>query len=648
MSHVYHVSTTGSDQNPGTATAPLQTINAAAQLAVAGDTVLVHAGEYREWVKPKHTGLSNTRRITYQAAPGEKVVIKGSERITSWEPHQGSVWKVTLDNSLFGDWNPYQEKVIGDWLLEPKGRYAHLGDVYLNGQSFYEAENLEGVLDPHHQTEVLDNWTQETTPRANPEQTKYRWFAEVHLHTTTIYANFQEADPNQELVEINVRKCCFYPETMGINYLTVSGFEMAQAACPWTPPTGDQPGLLGAHWSKGWIIENNIIHDAKCSAISIGKEGSTGHNFRTYRKDKPGYQYQLESVFAAHKKGWSKENIGSHIIRNNVIYDCGQNGIVGHLGCVFSEIYGNHIYNIAIRREYYGHEIAGIKLHAPIDVLIYNNRIHDCSLGLWLDWQAQGTRVNRNLFYRNNRDFFIEVTSGPALVDHNIFASKFAVLSFAQGTAYVHNLIGGKVETQKVPRRATPYHVPHSTDVAGYAMIYGYDDRYYQNMFIAGTTSAQDQKLVGTAAFEGLPTSLEAYIQRVDTLHQANPGDLELFETVEQPIFVNDNLYLNGATALTSEAHKLVLPDFDPDLSIEERSDGVYLNLKLPTGFEVFTAQQQDTRSLGRVRIVDADYEHPDGSMLVVEEDYLGSIRDNAVAGPINSLKDGINSVKVW
>jgi hypothetical protein len=110
-----------------------------------------------------------------------------------------------------------------------------------------------------------------------------------------------------------------------------------------------------------WIIENNIIHDSKCSAISIGKEGSTGHLYHSTRKDKTGHQYQLESVFSAEHIGWSKESIGSHIIRNNTIYDCGQNAIVGHLGCVFSEIYNNHIYRIAIKREFWGHEIAGIK-----------------------------------------------------------------------------------------------------------------------------------------------------------------------------------------------------------------------------------------------------------------------------------------------
>jgi hypothetical protein len=72
---------------------------------------------------------------------------------------------------------------------------------------------------------------------------------------TTIYANFQGADPNKELVEINVRKCCFYPEKSGLNYITVRGFEMAQAASPWTPPTADQPGLLGVTGARAGSLK---------------------------------------------------------------------------------------------------------------------------------------------------------------------------------------------------------------------------------------------------------------------------------------------------------------------------------------------------------------------------------------------------------
>ena len=242
-----------------------------------------------------------------------------------------------------------------------------------------------------------------------------------------------------------MRRSVFYPTQHHRDYITVRGFELAQAATPWVPPTADQPALIGPNWAKGWIIEDNHIHDAKCSAISLGKEASTGDNYFTDRGDKPGYQYQLESVFAAGQLGWDREHIGSHIVRGNTIHDCGQTGIVGHLGCVFSTIADNHIHHIAQKREFYGYEIGGIKLHAPIDVEITHNRIHDCSLGIWLDWQTQGTRISRNVCYRNSRDLFAEVSHGPYLADHNLLGSAVALEILSQGGAFVNNLVAGAV-----------------------------------------------------------------------------------------------------------------------------------------------------------------------------------------------------------
>ena len=410
MGREYHVSQkNGHDWQDGSAEKPFVTISKAAKIAMPGDTITVHEGVYREWIKPENSGIGELMRITYQAAEGEKVVIKGSERITNWEKVEGTVWRTVLPNSFFGEYNPYAQMLEGDWFISPDNYHdakevdgvlkdfpIHTGDVYLNGKSFYEAGRLSDVINPvMRKTGVNPPWTKHPEPLLHPEDSLYQWYAEVdeEKETTTIYANFHGADPNKELTEINVRKCCFYPVRTGRNYITVRGFEMAQAATPWTPPTADQPGLLGANWSKGWIIENNIIHDSKCSGISIGKEESTGHNMCTRTQRKPGYQYQMEAVFRAQRAGWGKGTIGSHVIRNNTIYDCGQNGIVGHMGCVFSTVEHNHIYNIAVKHEFFGYEIAGIKLHAAIDVQIFNNNIHNSTLGTWLDWQAQGVRV---------------------------------------------------------------------------------------------------------------------------------------------------------------------------------------------------------------------------------------------------------------
>ena len=642
----YHVAVTGCDFEDGTKDHPFRTISRAALLAMPGDRVIVHEGEYREWVKPAQGGTSSVSRITYEAAEGERVVIKGSEQITCWEPVEGSVWKAVLPNSFFGTYNPYKEVLGGDWFIYPNDNSLHTGDVYLNGKSFYEAKSLEEVKNPVIRTEgVNPPWTRHPEPILHPEDTMYQWYAETDQETTVIYANFQGVNPNEELTEINVRKCCFYPEKTGLNYITVRGFEMAQAACPWTPPTADQPGLLGTNWSKGWIIENNKIHDAKCSGISIGKEASTGHNLCTRTHRKPGYQYQMEAVFRARQIGWSKETIGSHVIRNNEIYDCGQNGIVGHMGCVFSEIAHNHIYNIAVKHEYFGYEIGGIKLHAAIDVQIHHNNIHNCTLGTWLDWQAQGTRVSKNLYYANDRDLMVEVTHGPYLVDNNIFASDYNFDNIAQGGAYLHNLCCGTMRREDVLDRSTPYHFPHTTEVAGTTVVYSGDDRIYQNVFLGGAVTYTEQSLHVTEGYDGHTNSLEEYIS--DVISRGN-GDLEQFKHVKQPVYIRGNAYLKGAKPYGREENTHV-SDMDPAVRIVETDGKTYLELNVEKEMLEIPTEIYNSEKLGMPRITEAAYENPDGTPIVFDTDYLDQSRNGQpAAGPIEGLKEGMNRILVW
>ena len=647
MNQEFHVAKTGSDFQSGSKASPFLTIGRAAAIAEPGDRIVVHGGVYREWVKPKNAGTNDLRRIVYEAAAGEKVIVKGSEQITGWECIGGTAWKVTLPDGLFGDYNPYALALGGDWFIHPTAYAVHAGDVYLNGRSFYEAACLNDVMHPIRREEgYAPPWSRHAEYLADPEGTLYQWFAEVDDTNTTIYANFQGADPNRELTEINVRKCCFYPEHPGVNYITVRGFEFAQAACPWTPPTADQPGMVGAHWSKGWIIENNILHDARCSAISIGKEASTGDNFCTRYQLKPGYQNQMESVFKALQQGWSKETVGSHVIRNNTIYDCGQNGIVGHMGCVFSRIEHNHIYNIAVKHEYFGYEIAGIKLHAAVDVQIINNYIHHCTLGTWLDWQAQGTRVSKNVMHDNDRDFFIEVTHGPCLVDSNVFASAYTMDNAAQGTAFVHNLIGGSMRRITVPDRSTPYHYAHTTQVASTAVVYGGDDRYFNNLFAGQGEALEEESCVGTTSYNGFPADLESYRQKVIAL---GVGDLDKFMQVPQAVYIRDNVYLGNAKAYDGETGATVLPAHRADVKVSGESAKAYLELNVSAEMLAHTAGLIGTAALGTPRITECAYDAPDGSPIALDTDLLGNARAASVkAGPLQALKEGHNRLLIW
>ena len=616
-----HVSVKGDDANDGSPSKPFRTISAAARVAQPGDIVTVHAGTYRERVTPPLGGESDAKRIVYQAAPGETAVIKGSEVIRDWKQWAPGVWKATVPNSLFGKYNPYKDLIVGDW-FDSRGRPHHTGEVYLNGKSLYESHLLERVLDSKPIPNIED-----------ADGSTYTWFAETDERNTYIYANFHDKNPNQELVEINVRDSCFYPDQPGRDYITVRGFRMAQAATQWAAPTAEQIGLIGTHWSKGWIIENNVISDSKCAGISLGKDRKTGHNVWIADPRKDGAIHYNEVILRALEAGWSREKIGSHIVRNNVIFNCEQAGIVGSLGAVFSRIFNNHIYNIWTKRQFTGAEMAGIKLHAAIDVVIQGNRIHDAGRGLWMDWMAQGTRITRNLLYDNSMDdLFVEVDHGPFLVDNNLFLSALSLNDMSEGGAYVHNLIAGRILSRPEPRRSTPYHKPHATALAGLDSIVGGDDRFYNNVFTGK----------GVAPASG---------GEADTNPQRFGGfGLWVYNLREYPLMAGGNVYLNGARAYAKEDGSLSLPEADLKPELVEERDGVYLCFAAPAEMQKAATRPVNTAMLGKARVPGLSYENPDGSPLAIDTDYLGNKRSatGPAAGPFENPGNGQLKLKVW
>ena len=637
FSQQYHVAKHGNDNNLGTLESPFLSISKAAKIALPGSVITVHEGTYRERIAPSHAGLSTTKPIIYQAAKGEDVWIKGSEIIKQWKKFKGNVWMVKIDNKFFGDFNPYVEIVQGDWLLNTYGMDHHLGEVYLNGDSLYEVGELSDVSDENPLGRTNDK-----------DGSRYKWFCKTENGFTTIYANFMGLNPNDELVEINVRPAVFFPKKTGINFITVRGFKMAHAATQWSPPTAEQVGLIGPYWSKGWIIEDNLITDSKCTGISIGKERASGHNEWTNLKVKHGTQRERDVVFKALKLGWSFETIGSHIIRNNTIKNCEQTGISGHLGGIGSQIYNNHIYNIHIKKQFFGYETGGIKLHAPIDVIIKNNLIHDNYRGIWLDWQSQGTRVSGNIFYNNEKeDLFNEVNHGPMVVDNNIMLSEISILNASQGTAYAHNLITGKIIIRKVSNRYTPYHFSHSTSVKGLMTILTGDDRYYNNILTSNHQTkpykgpASDKIHNGLDAYDGYPLSSDYWYKG------KRPDD---FAKHKLPVYINSNLYFNKAKPFDRELDNFENREFVPKISIEKKKNSFYLNFEIDDSFKKVKTSLVNTNILGTAFQSEAAFENKDASPIVLDTDILNNKRNvlNPIVGPFEKIKKGKNYFKIF
>ena len=589
----FFVAVAGSDSNPGTPEMPFRTIQHAADAAQPGDLITVSAGIYRECVNPPRGGLSETQRIVYQGAPGEHVVITGSEIVTNWTRVCEHVWTTTLPNSFFGGFNPYTNVIHGDW-FSPLGRVHHTGAVYLNGDWLTEAATLDPVLKP-------------ITKQA-------LWFARVDGQNTTIWAQFKTANPNQRQVEINARQTVFYPRKSGINYITVQGFTLEDAATPWSPPTAEQIGLIGTHWSKGWIIEGNVIRYSMCAGVTLGKYGDQWDN-RAGSAD--GY---VGTIHRALTNGWNKATIGHHIVRYNDISHCEQGGVVGSMGGAFSTISDNNIHDIHVMNWFSGAEMAGIKLHAAVDVTISHNHIYRCCLGTWLDWMAQGTCLTGNLYHDNRSDTFFEVDHGPFLVDNNIFLSSNSLSLNSQGGAFVHNFVAGAFRLYTFDGRETPFFKAHSTELMRLHNNPSGDLRFYNNIFV----------------------------QR---------PDLGRLDHAKLPSWTDGNVYLNGAKPSQSEKNPLVKNNllvelgFVPPFKLVQKHDHYYLCMKFNKAWTTDRRRELVTSELlGKATISDLPYEQANGEPISISTDYFGNNRNdlNPTPGPFECPPRGKLKLMVW
>lgn len=638
---------------------PFQTIQQAADVARPGDEVLVAPGVYRENVSPRRGG-TEAQPIVYRSADPLAAVITGAEPLTGWQDEGGGVWRVRLPNTLFTERNPYTTLISGDWYNASLP--THTGDVFLNGKSLYEVSTLEEVRHPKRSAASWD-----------PDFSLYTWYTEQDGDNTVLYANFQGKDPNAETVECSVRSACFAPLEEGVDYITLSGFTVCMAATQWAPPTAYQEGMIAPHWSKGWVIEDCEIYESKCSGVSLGKyRQESNDNKWLHWKYKDGTQTERECICLAQVEGWTKERIGSHTVRRCHIHHCGQTGIVGHLGGVFSVIEDCHIHHINNKRNLAGAEIGGIKMHAAIDVIIRRNHIHHCTRGLWLDWQAQGTRVSQNLFHDNclpydylmnvqaigaiGEDIFVEVSHGPTLIDNNLLLSTRSLKLPAQGIAVVHNLLAGSCAcvgrgvtngSKSLPSpRYTPYHLPHRTEVAGFMTILHGDVRFYNNIFvqqpvhrllrIAGAVMKHLKSFewddmnvrTGLDPYDGCPTEAQWKKQFEGYCGMGTAPSDKYYSPL--PVWSGGNVYCNGARPCKQETDAVCVPG-KVSLALTEENGVWRLVTDLYDKLPATACTPVDTDRLGMAFEPEQRFENPDGSPLRLDRDFTGAQRSGTV-----------------
>jgi hypothetical protein len=393
---VYHVdqsSPLSSDDQLGSRERPFLTINAAAAQVQPGEKVVVHAGLYREWVRPRRGGESEARMIAFEAAPGEEVIVTGAEAwVPDARPSEGwnlrvegearpRIWMANLSPLLFVGYNPFQIRNSYQFLF----RYGNTSSpswmkrvLLFRGMVFIDGAPLPQVL----QYQDLGRAEQGFWVEPSGLRLHFRLAGDSH--------------PSGHQFEITAREQAFAPEEYGLGFLRVSGFTFRHTADGLPVP---QRGCVSTMRGHHWIVEGNTIEWTNGVALDIGCQSWEAL---------PGPE------------------TGRHIVRGNEIRHVGVCGIAGALGVWDTVIEENLIERIGFHNVERIFECAAIKFHFARNTLIRGNFIrhinHAC--GLWLDVDHVNCRVTGNIFagIRSRMGgVYSELNFAANQVDRNLF-----------------------------------------------------------------------------------------------------------------------------------------------------------------------------------------------------------------------------------
>jgi len=380
------------DSNPGTREAPFLTINKAAQVLQPGERVVIMAGVYRERIDPARGGTGPDKMISYEAAPGAAVVVKGSRLVKSgWAPSTEfklelpaperakiRIYGRRLDDLDFRGYNPFglasimQDRVY--LLPKPEELWRHLvrrGMVFVDGRRLAQVELYKdlGAKDGAF-------WCESDG-------------LAIHVRLPG------DADPAQHEIELAIQEQVFAPRTRGLAYIHLQGLAFEHAANGFPVP---QRGMVSLSRGHHWIIEDCVLEQANGVALDLGAQD------------------------------WDMERpamVGRAVVRRNRIDGAGVCGIAG-MAVQDTLIEANLIEHVGDRDVELAWETGGIKLHSAKNCLIRRNVIRHTihAEAIWLDYENANTRITGNILGDNletlRGGIYLEASHEPNMIDDNI------------------------------------------------------------------------------------------------------------------------------------------------------------------------------------------------------------------------------------
>ena len=406
------------DSGPGTKDHPFRTINRAAQVLQPGERVVIAEGVYRESIHPARGGSGPEAMISYEAAPGAKVVVKGAAVVTDWHPSEGwnlgrdpknekpvQAWELRLDPALFNGYNPFQIDNVTDnryWIDYAKDNMANYfrrrGLVFVDGKPLEPVESPMDLAGPSKQSlnffsEI--HWTplfQEFSPYAGKAWIESDGLA-LHIRLA------DDDDPAKHVIEITNQQQLFSPAKRYQSYIRVKGIVFQYAGNGYPMP---QMGMVSTNRGNHFIFEDNTFEWANSVGLDIG-----------------GVDWAAS---------WPPQPVGFDIVRHNTFRYCGIEGLGGTGGPQNVLVEKNLFEWIGWQDAALMSESGGTKMHVTRNLLFRNNVVRHIrhANGIWLDIGNANDRITGNVFadipgHVNPHAIHIEGSDDLNQIDNNIF-----------------------------------------------------------------------------------------------------------------------------------------------------------------------------------------------------------------------------------
>ena len=423
FTHTFYVNNQAAnadDNGPGDQQKPFRTIGRAAQLLKPGERVVIAEGVYREFVRPASGGSGPDAMISYEAAPGAKVVLKGSAVVKDWRPSTGwnfgadpvkqtpvQAWELPLGPSLFPTgYNPFEvDNVIGNrvWLRYAEDNMAtyfrRRGMVFVDGHPLEPVELPSHMAGPPKQSLnyfTKANWSPLFAEFQPPAGTFW-----VETNGMTLHIRLaNDDDPAKHTIEITTQEQVFSPRDRYQSYIRVKGITFQHAGNGFPVP---QRGMVSTNRGNHFIFEDNTFEWANSVGLDIGNE-----DWGASRPPAP---------------------VGFDIVRGNTFRYCGIEGLGGTGGPQDVLVERNLFEWIGWQDAAMMSESGGTKMHTARNLLFRSNVVRHIrhGNGIWLDIGNANLRITGNVFADipgnvNPHAVHIEGSDELNQIDNNIFA----------------------------------------------------------------------------------------------------------------------------------------------------------------------------------------------------------------------------------